>query len=60
MGSQERLPIRNRNHTDGVVNMQTIYTIGLGLELLTGIGFAAILSFCIGVALLHDFGPRGD
>lgn len=40
--------------------MQTIYTIGLGLELLTGIGFAAILSFCIGVALLHDFGPRGD
>ena len=38
--------------------MQTIYTIGLGLELLIGIGFASILAFCTGVALMNYFGPK--
>jgi len=39
--------------------MQTIYTIGLGLQLLVGVGFMAILAFCVGVAILNDFGPKG-
>ncbi len=40
--------------------MNTIMTIGLGIELLIGLGFAAVLFFCVGVALMNDFGPRSD